>query len=173
MSKMSKSFKIIKVDYNYCNYLRKYDNRVSYNAGIKELRPFIGVLFTVEDKEYFAPLSSPKEKHRNLKNTLDLIKIDNGDLGVINFNNMIPVTNNNYILFDLYGESNSESERKRKELLKSQLLWLNKNNKIIRNKAIKLYTLYKEERLPKNVRDRCCNFILLEEKSKEYNKVLV
>ena len=170
---MSKSFKIIKVDYNYCNYLRKYDNRVSYNAGIKELRPFIGVLFTVEDKEYFAPLSSPKEKHRNLKNTLDLIKIDNGDLGVINFNNMIPVTNNNYILFDLYGESNSESERKRKELLKSQLLWLNKNNKIIRNKAIKLYTLYKEERLPKNVRDRCCNFILLEEKSKEYNKVLV
>ena len=173
MSKMSKSFKIIKVDYNYCNYLRKYDNRVSYNAGIKELRPFIGVLFTVEDKEYFAPLSSPKEKHRNLKNTLDLIKIDNGDLGVINFNNMIPVTNNNYILFDLHGESNSESERKRKELLKSQLLWLNKNNKIIRNKAIKLYTLYKEERLPKNVRDRCCNFILLEEKSKEYNKVLV
>ena len=127
----------------------------------------------MEDKEYFAPLSSPKEKHRNLKNTLDLIKIDNGDLGVINFNNMIPVTNNNYILFDLYGESNSESERKRKELLKSQLLWLNKNNKIIRNKAIKLYTLYKEERLPKNVRDRCCNFILLEEKSKEYNKVLV
>jgi len=170
---MSNNFKIVKVDYNYCNYLRKYDNRVSYNAGIKELRPFIGVLFMVEDKEYFAPLSSPKQKHIKMKNNIDIIKIDNGNLGVINFNNMIPVTNNNYILFDLYGESNSESERKRKELLKSQLLWLNKNNKIIRNKAIKLYTLYKEERLPKNVRDRCCNFILLEEKSKEYNKVLV
>ncbi len=170
---MFKSFKIVKVDYNYCNYLRKYDNRVSYNAGIKELRPFIGVLFMVEDKEYFAPLSSPKPKHIKMKNNIDIIKIDNGNLGVINFNNMIPVTKNNYIMFDLYGIPKNDNEKKRQELLKSQLLWLNKNNKIIRNKAIKLYMFYKEDRLPKNVKDRCCNFILLEEKSKEYNKVLV
>ncbi len=170
---MSNNFKIVKVDYDYCNYLRKYDNRVSYNAGIKELRPFIGVLFMVEDKEYFAPLSSPKPKHIKMKNIIDIIKIDNGNLGVINFNNMIPVTKNNYIMFDLYGIPKNDNEKKRQELLKSQLLWLNKNNKIIRNKAIKLYMFYKEDKLPKNVRDRCCNFILLEEKSKEYNKVLV
>ena len=88
---MSDKFKIVKIDYNYCDYLRKFDNKVCYNAGVKELRPFIGVLFQINSKEYYAPLSSPKNKHKVLKNKLDLIKIDDGKLGVININNMIPV----------------------------------------------------------------------------------
>ena len=54
------NLKIVKVNTKYCNYLRKYDNKVVYNIGIKELRPFIGVLFKVNKYEYFAPLSSPK-----------------------------------------------------------------------------------------------------------------
>jgi len=70
--------KIVKVDYKYCNYLRKFDSRVPYNAGKKELRPFIGILFTIGIVEYFAPLSSPKEKHKKLRNTLDLLKIKDG-----------------------------------------------------------------------------------------------
>ena len=37
---MYKKLKIVKVESKYCNYLRKYDNKVSYNEGIKELRPF-------------------------------------------------------------------------------------------------------------------------------------
>ena len=93
---MYKKIKIVKVDSDYCNFLRKYDDKVSYNAGNKELRPFVGILFTVNNCEYFAPLSSPKPKHIKLKNTLDLIKINDGIYGVVNFNNMIPVTNNNY-----------------------------------------------------------------------------
>ena len=64
---MYKKFKIVKVDSKYCNYLRKFDNKVVYNAGKKDLRPFIGVLFTIENCEYFAPLSSPKLKHKLLK----------------------------------------------------------------------------------------------------------
>lgn len=40
---MYKKLKIVKVDSKYCNYLRKYDSKIPYNAGIKELRPFIGV----------------------------------------------------------------------------------------------------------------------------------
>ena len=46
-------FKLVKIDYMYCDYLRKYDKRVVYNKGKKELRPFIGVLFSIGDKEYF------------------------------------------------------------------------------------------------------------------------
>ena len=49
---MYKKFKIVKVDYKYCNYLREFDYRVAYNSGIKELRPYIGVLFKVMDIEY-------------------------------------------------------------------------------------------------------------------------
>ena len=55
-----RNFRLVKVDYKYCDYLRKFDNKVSYNAGIKELRPFIGILFVVDGIEYYAPLSSPK-----------------------------------------------------------------------------------------------------------------
>ena len=33
-----------------------------------------------------------------MKNNLDVVKIDKGNYGVVNFNNMIPVTPNNYEL---------------------------------------------------------------------------
>lgn len=64
---MPEKIRIVKIDHEYCDYLRKYDSRVSYNAGLKELRPFVGILFRIGDMEYYAPLSSPKAKHANLK----------------------------------------------------------------------------------------------------------
>lgn len=64
---MKNVFEIVIIDSNYCSFLRKYDNRVCYNAGSKKLRPFIGVLFKVKNNEYYAPLSSPKPKHSELK----------------------------------------------------------------------------------------------------------
>ena len=91
---MIRNFKIVKVDYKYCDYLRQFDSKVSYNAGNKELRPFIRILFAVEGCEYFVPLSSPKVKHINMKNNLDVVKIDGGRYRIVNFNNMIPVTSN-------------------------------------------------------------------------------
>ena len=44
---MYKSFKIVKVDSKYCDYLRQFDDRVMYNMNEKELRPFVGILFKV------------------------------------------------------------------------------------------------------------------------------
>ena len=167
---MIRNFKIVKVDHKYCDYLRQFDSKVSYNAGNKELRPFIGVLFVVEGCKYFAPLSSPKVKHMHMKNNLDIVKIDGGRYGVVNFNNMIPVTSNNYELFDLNSTPKDTYELKWQNLLKSQLLWLNKNMKNVKGKAINLYEKYKNGKLDERIKSRCCNFILLEEKCKEYNK---
>lgn len=167
---MYKSFKIAKVDSKYCDYLRQYDNKVSYNAGTKDLRPFIGVLFMIDKCEYFAPLSSPKPKHSKLKNTLDLIKIENGNYEVVNFNNMIPVMDKNYVIFDLNKKTENRAENFRLELLRNQLRWLTANKKDVNTKSKLLYNLYKSNKLPKNVKDRCCNFPLLEEKCREYNK---
>lgn len=167
---MYKSFKIVKVDSKYCDYLRQYDNKVSYNAGTKDLRPFIGVLFMIDKCEYFALLSSPKPKHSKLKNTLDLIKIENGTYGVVNFNNMIPVMDKNYVIFDLNKKTEDKRENFRLELLRNQLRWLTANKKDVNTKSKLLYNLYKSNKLPKNVKDRCCNFPLLEEKCREYNK---
>ena len=168
---MYKNFKIVKIDYKYCDYLREFDSKVPYNAGSKELRPFIGVLFMVGKCEYFAPLASPKPKHKTLKNTLDLLRIEKGIYGVINFNNMIPVKSCNYTEFDLNKKPNNKDEKYRIELLSNQLRWLTANKKEVMTKSKLLYDLYKNNKLPKNVKDRCCNFILLEEKCEEYSKV--
>lgn len=164
------NLRIVRVNTDYCDYLRKYDNKVAYNKHEKELRPFIGILFKIENCEYFAPLASPKEKHIKMKNKIDFLKIKGGELGAVNFNNMIPVKEQNYYLVDLNKTNISIPEQKYQQLLKQQLKWLNEHYKQLKNKSFKLYQLYNNGRLPANIKDRCCNFKLLEEKCLEYEK---
>lgn len=167
---MIRNLKIVQVDYKYCNYLRMFDNKVTYNYGSKKKRPFVGILFKVNEYEYFAPLSSPKLKHNTIKNNIDILKIKKGLYGVVNFNNMIPVKISNYKVIDLNCIPENKEELKWIFLLKSQLLWLNKNINSVKLRATKLYNMYKENRLPERIKLRCCNFSLLEEKCLEYNK---
>ena len=60
---------------SYLKYLGIYENKVS----LKVNRPFIGIVFKINNKEYFAPLSSPKEKHKKMKTNIDFFKIDKGN----------------------------------------------------------------------------------------------
>ena len=163
------NLKLVRVDTDYCEFLRRYDTRVAYNIKDKKLRPFIGVLFMIEDYEYFAPLSSPKPKHLKMKNTIDFFKIRNGELGVVNFNNMIPVMNNNYKVINL----NDLKDKKYSELLRNQIDWLNEHYDQVKNKSYKLYSLHTRGRLGFLIMARCCNFKLLEKKCQEYNKITV
>ena len=162
------NFKIVIVNSEYCDYLRRFDNKVPYNKNKKELRPFIGILFKIENCEYFAPLSSPKPKHKTMKATIDFLKIKDGELGAVNFNNMIPVRENNYAIVNLNKPAFNESEQKYQKMLIEQLDWLNAHYRQIKSKSFKLYNLYINDKLPKNIKIRCCNFKLLEEKCKEY-----
>lgn len=164
------NLKIVRVNPEYCDYLRKYDTKVAYNKNEKELRPFIGILFKIDACEYFAPLSSPKPKHKNMKNTVDFFKIKDGELGAVNFNNMIPVIEKDYTMVDLNKETLTISELKYQKLLQMQLNWLNANYYQVKNKSFKLYKLYNSGKLPQKIKDRCCNFKLLEEKCIEYEK---
>ena len=109
---------LVRLDSKYCDYLRQYDKKVPFNYDKKELRPFIGILFTIDNCQYFAPLSSPKPKHKSLTNTIDLLKINDGEYGVVNFNNMIPVISNNYTVFNLNKKTNDKMEMARINLLK-------------------------------------------------------
>ncbi len=166
---MRKSLILVRLDIKYCDYLRQFDYKVPYNYGKKELRPFIGVLFKVHNCLYFAPLSSPKPKHLKMKTKLDFLKLDNGKLGAINFNNMLPVTEKNIIKLDLDKDSETKKEEKYIHLLKEQLLWLNRHSENLYRKSKCLYNKYCNKTLPFNIAKRCCNFPLLEEKCKEYN----
>lgn len=167
------SFIIVQVDYKYCEYLRTFDERVPYNSGIKRNRPFIGVLFKVDGLEYFTPLSSPKEKHKHMRNTIDFIKIADGELGAINFNNMIPIRTKCYEELNLLVKPKTTKEIQYYHMLQMQLIWLNKNYHRVIKKAKNLYTKHKNNQLNENIYKRCCNFSLLEQKCQEYDSTLV
>ena len=97
-----------------------------------------------------------------MKNTIDFIRIDEWKLGAINFNNMIPVKKENYEIINLNEKCNSKEEQSYQELLLNQYTWLNINMQLIKNKASNLYRLYTQNRLADNIKNRCCNYSLLE-----------
>ena len=168
---LKENLAIVRISTEYCDYLRQFDNKVAYNMNEKELRPFIGILFIVNDCEYFAPLSSPKPKHLKMKNMIDFIRIKDGELGAVNFNNMIPVTPKNYTFVEItQNKSLSYAESRYRYMLEYQLNWLNENIDQIHNKSFNLYDKYVSNKLPDVIKSRCCNFALLEEKCKEYNE---
>ena len=160
---------------NYLKYLGIYENKVS----LKSNRPFIGIVFKVNNKEYFAPLSSPKEKHKGMKTNIDFFKIDKGNLGIINFNNMIPVINNdlcrNKLDLEMLSKSLNTDDIKYFRLLKNQLEYCEKNKNIILAKAEKIYNIFtknldKLSESQKKMYRRVNNFKVLESASKEFEK---
>lgn len=171
---MTTNLKLAKISTKYCDYLRNFDSKVPYNKEQKELRPFVGVLFKISNMEYFAPLSSPKPKHLKMSNSLDFFKIKNGELGAVNFNNMIPVTSLNYEIIEFKNfKVNNRNDRRYLSLLKNQLMWLNYNKEKVYKKSKTLYELYNKGKLDSKFKSRCCNFKLLEEKCIEYNKIIL
>ncbi len=169
---MKYNFILVRIDSNYCDYLRSFDKRVMYNKDKKELRPFVGVIFKIGNIEYFAPLASPKLKHLTMRNNLDFLKINGGSLGVINFNNMIPVLKSNYTLIDLNTVPTNNKERTYYYLLMAQLSWLNAHSMQVIKKAKHLYNLYLTDKIYISLKNRCCNFSLLEEKCLEYHNLV-
>ena len=61
-------------------------SRANHSADITTL---IGVILTVNSMDYFAPLSSFKDKHSRMRESVDFIKVKR--YTVININNMFPV----------------------------------------------------------------------------------
>lgn len=154
--------KIVNIDSRYINFLHQYDNRVMYNKGQK--RPYIGILFEVNGLKYYAPLSSPKDKFLSMHNNIDIMKINNGLYGVINFNNMIPVRECTTKILD----TKEIEDYKYKLLVNAQLKFFNKHQNEIIEKATKLYDKYNNNKLPSIIKERCCNFKYLEKIAEQY-----
>lgn len=154
---------------DYIDFLRKYDSIVAENK--QESRPYVGTVVEIEGHKYYAPFTSPKPKHQKMKNSLDFRKIENGSLGAINFNNMIPVVDSAIIPIKF----NEIIDLTYRKLLEKQYIAINKDSNNIERIAKKLREivfssndkLTKQER---KVKSRCCNMSLLEEKSKEYER---
>ena len=157
------------VDDNYIDYLRKFDKHVAYNKN--QTRPYIGVVIMLDKHYYFAPLFSPKQKHKTYKENLTFFKINSKtekSLGIIRFSNMIPVPQESINLLDIKNKSYGY-----KRLISEQYSYINmtKNKQKIINKAEKIYKIVtnnKNNKMSKFYKELSCNFKLLEEKSEEY-----
>ena len=158
------------IDDNYINYLSQFDKHIAYNKNQK--RPYIGVVIVVREHYYFAPLFSPKQRHKTYKDNLTFFKIINtktkNDLGIIRFSDMIPVPQECVYLLDIKSKSYGY-----KRLLSEQYSYINKpeNRKKILDKSKKLYNIVTKShksKMSKFYKDLSCNFKLLEEKSVEY-----
>lgn len=141
----------------------------------KSNRPFVGIVVICDNKEYCIPLTSPKPKHKNMKNDKDFSKIfdKNGNLiGAINFNSMIPINNDVVSKIDIsISQNDNPKDKAYKNLLHDQLNWCNKNKDSIINKANKLYHIVTEtpDKM-RNLTNRCCDFKKLESVLQKRNK---
>lgn len=158
------SFHFYCVDADYCNFLRKSDPCVPYTMDCKSIRPFVGIVFSVNGLNYYAPLTSPKPKHLHMKNQIDFMKINGGRWGAINFNNMVPVHNRSLLKVDMrIVSTDTKADIDYKNLLGNQLSWCNSNKAVILSQANKLHKVITQGRGRLELVNRCCNFLLDEE----------
>ena len=159
--------KLFHIDDDYIEYLRKYEDKIYYNKN--KTRPYVGVVLEINSIKYFAPLSSPKPKHKHMKNSIHLRKIKQGKYGVIDLSKMIPVPLSTVTQIDISLISDIHYRR----LLQNQYEFILDDEDAILKNASKLYKLLKtsDEKLPdyhKATKSRCCDLPLLENKYLEY-----
>ena len=135
----------------------------------KSARPFVGIVFNINGFQYYAPLTSPKAKHLNMKNQVDFLKVNGGTWGAINFNNMIPVVPGCVEKIDMrITTSDSKADRDYKNLLSNQLSWCNSHRVGILKQAEKLHAMIVQGKAWPSLMKRCCKFEVVEERCKEY-----
>lgn len=171
--------KIIRVKPDYIQYLRKFDSKVQFNQTElnKDNKPFIGVLFSIHNKDYYVPISSANRKKKlkgmyqkyltTGKSPIDIVFIVDTNkklLAVLNLNNMIPIVDSSIIEYDITKDKDAS-------LLIKEYKYCMKNRKEIINRGKKIYNMIRLHN-NLNLEKRCCNFVLLEKKSEEYMKDL-
>lgn len=132
--------KFYTVSDTYITHLKAIDDRVPDNY--KATRPYVGVVMEINGHQYLAPLTSYKPKQDRLNaSTPSLFKLhEKGDeqnkLGMIQINNMLPVTEAELTLLNMDAQP-----EKYKRMLNLQLAFIKANQEKIKEKAEKFYEL--------------------------------
>ena len=159
------------IDDNYIQYLSEFDKHIAYNKN--ETRPYIGVVIMVNEHYYFAPMFSPKTKHKSYKENLTFFRMlsikGKNELGIIRFSDMIPVPQECVSLLDVTDKSYAY-----RRLLSEQYKYINRpeNKQKIMDKAEKIYNIVtgtSKGKMAKFYKSLSCDFKLLEEKCLNYN----
>ena len=158
------NIKLYEISPAYVDYLAPHAPHLFRNkqVGQRNERKYIGIVLTVGDMDYFAPLSSFKDKHRRLKEGLDLIKVKH--YAVINLNNMFPVPTGQYSYVDI----SQERDAKYQSLLQAEYRYIKSIQERIRKNAANLYRL-KLSGTKSPLTKRCNDFAALEILCKAYH----
>lgn len=156
------TLRLYRVSDKYIRFLKGTDSRVQDNKNRR--RPYVGVVLYVGEFRYFVPMESPKPNHANIKSGHHIIKLDNGNLGLLGFNNMIPVHDSALIPFDI----DNEPDLKYADLLRRQVSTINRNKADIYDHATKTYYSVVNKKNSFLIRI-CCDFKKLEYACKRYD----
>lgn len=127
------NLRLYRVTDHYVRYLHSKDSKVQYNKGAR--RPYVGIVFAFGGFRYFVPMESPKPNHANIKVGKHILKLANGQYGLLGFNNMIPIHKDALIEFDIA----QESDEKYRALLQHQISVCNRMKADIINHAQMTY----------------------------------
>ena len=160
------NIKLYEVNVDYIDYLSVYAPHLFQNkkAGQKNERKYIGIVFQINGLDYFAPLSSFKQKHHRMKEAVDFIKVK--DYAVINLNNMFPVplTERKYV------DIRRERDPHYRALLLAEYRFIKSIQEKIRKNAQNVYKIKIKEGTSSALAKRCNDFLALENACKDYNK---
>lgn len=162
----------------YIKYLRKYEEKIYDNKEDtrSKTRKYLGVVLTINDHNYYIPMSSPKKsdyidyKNKIIRNdTKTIIRIhDKSHLyGTLRISNMIPVPITELEPYSIA----DEKDLKYRDVIIGELRYINKNTeKIIKNAQI-VYN-QKCKNIDIGYIKNTVDFKLLEKKLKEWNEKL-
>ena len=161
-----KMVSLYEIDDDYIEYLRKFDKKVlsPKMENRKHTRKYVGILLHNREYKYFIPLSSYKpEVYDDMFESPSLKKI--GDMAVLRVNNMIPVIDSVVHRINF----NDEKDYKYRRLLQNEYRIIKNREREIRiDSRIVYHYRLNEKNKGKGLYNICCDFSLLEEKSKEY-----
>lgn len=166
------TMKFYYVSREYIDYLKQFEPKIqhNYDKGVTNQKPYIGVVFKINDWHYYAPLSSPKIKFNAIVNnsptTVKLITNKQEFIGIISLNNMLPIPLSEVEVIDF-----QQVEITYRHLLLKQYRILSSKNieQEIQRKAEKIYQLVVKSKQP-HFKKLSCDFKLLEQKATLYHK---
>lgn len=164
-----------KINETYIEPLQIIDSDVRISTGEKSTRPYVGVVFTIQDRLFFAPLSSPakfpnalnsndlkiaKAKKSNIeKRRLSIKVINNKHVHLCNviIGKIIPVPSSQISEISINNllSSTVSSERKYGDLLQKEYYAINAMKDTIYDKALRFYTKSITNTLPKHNKTHC------------------
>lgn len=148
--------KLYEVSEEYISYISTVEKNVfsSKENARNHTRKYLGIVYSINEYNYYIPLSSPKNSDYRLENgvqkirgsIIPIIRItsqsSSGELelkGTLKLSNMIPVPASELTLYDM----EHEQDLFYKSLIQKEMLFIRKNkNKIIQNAKI----LYKQKK---------------------------